>query len=241
MSYNFGNPLVHSLEKQQSRIAGNATVSINGVVARTFNVFAVLGLAFSLTWIYAQQLTSPMLWFGAFAVAMGFGLFIAFKQSCNPALIYGYAIAEGVILSLISQYFEARYPGIIFQAVLGVAGCILAVLFLYKTKIIQPTKNFMAFLSIGVVGIAFAYMVSIFGSFFGWRMPILHDSSPAGILVSIVIVVIASLTLVVDFKAINDASGKLDRKYEWFFAFSLMVSLVWMYVEILRLLAKLRD
>lgn len=240
----FGNPLVRSLEKTYGNNLRSASgmVSMGGVLSKTMQLFSVLGIAFTLTWLWAGQgPASGGLLFAAMIGGLVLGLVIAFKQSCNPALIYSYSVIQGIFLSCVSRYFETQFPGIVLQAVIGVAGCFCAVLFLYKAKIIKPTQGFAAFMSTAIMGIALLYLVSIVGSFFGWRMPILHEVSPAGIALSGVIVVIASLSLVMDFKSVSDADGRIEQKYEWFLAFGLMVTIVWMYIEILRLLWLIRS
>jgi uncharacterized YccA/Bax inhibitor family protein len=152
-----------------------------------------------------------------------------------------YAALEGLALGGISALFEARYPGISVQAVMLTFGVFAALLFAYTSRLIRPSENFKLGVVAATGGIALVYLVSIGLSFFGITIPFLHDSGPIGILVSVVIVVIAALNLVLDFDFIETGVARGAPRYmEWYAAFGLLVTLVWLYLEMLRLLSKLR-
>jgi uncharacterized YccA/Bax inhibitor family protein len=175
---------------------------------------------------------------GGFLVA----LVTIFIPKVSPFTAPVYAALEGLVLGAISAVFEARYPGIAIQAVALSVGTLVMMLFLYGTGVIRATAKF----KIGVVAatgaVCLVYLVDTVASFFGTRLPFIHESGMVGIGFSLVVVVIAALNLILDFDFIEQGVGRQAPKYmEWYGGFSLLVTLVWMYLEILRLLAKLRS
>lgn len=176
--------------------------------------------------------------FGGFAVAM----VIIFAQRTAPYLSPVYAALEGLALGAISAGFEAQYPGIALQAIGSTLGVTFTMLFLYGTGILRPTAGFMAGLLAAMVGIMLLYLTDIIFMAFGSYVPIVHDNSWWAIGLQVVIVGVAALNLIVDFGLIADAAeNKAPKWYEWYGAFSLLVTLVWLYLEILKLLAKLKS
>ena len=170
-------------------------------------------------------------------------LVISFKPKTAPYLTPLYAAVEGLMLGAISMMFEMRYPGIVFQAVTLTFGTLFALLMAYKSGWIKATENFKlgVFAATGAIGLL--YLTSFILSFFGIQMGFMHNSSLLSIGISCVIVVVAALNLVMDFDFIeNAAASKSAPKYmEWYAAFGLLVTLVWLYVEFLRLLSKIND
>lgn len=167
---------------------------------------------------------------------------IIFKQNLAPYLAPVYAILEGVLLGSISAVFEYRYPGIVFQAVLGTAGVFAALLMVYKSGLIKVTDNFRLGVLAATGGVAILYLISFVMSFFGTNIPYIHEGGMIGIGFSLVVIVIASLNLVLDFDFIEQgaASRRMPKYMEWYAAFGLLITLVWLYLEILRLIAKSR-
>ena len=169
-------------------------------------------------------------------------MIIIFKQNLAPVLSPIYAFCEGLFLGGISFVFEVKYPGIVFQAVALTFGCLFAMLFLYKANIIKVTDKFMNTIFIATFGIAIIYLLSWILSFFHIQVPAIYSSSPIGIGFSLIVCVIAAFNFLIDFEIINrTAANFLPKYYEWYGAFGLLVTLVWVYIEILRLLAKLRN
>ncbi len=153
-----------------------------------------------------------------------------------------YALSQGIFLGGITLFFESQYPGIAIQALALTFGILATLLFCYKSGLIQPTQNFRLMLGSAIGGIFILYMVNFVMGFFGSTLSFLTSNSPMSIGISIIIVAIASLSLVLDFDFIEEGAEKGMPKYmEWYGAFSLMVTLIWLYLEILRLLAKLRS
>jgi uncharacterized YccA/Bax inhibitor family protein len=169
-------------------------------------------------------------------------LVTVFKKEWSPVTAPMYALVEGFFLGAISAVFEARFPGIVFQAVLLTFGTLFALLAAYRSGLIKVTENF----KIGVVaatgGIALLYLASFVLSFFNINVPVIHEASWLGIAFSLFVVVVAALNLVLDFDFIETGAAARAPKYmEWYGAFGLMVTLVWLYVEFLRLLSKLQS
>jgi uncharacterized YccA/Bax inhibitor family protein len=153
-----------------------------------------------------------------------------------------YALLEGLFLGGISAVLNAQMPGIVIQAVGLTFGTLACLLVAYRTGIIKAAENFKLGVVAATGGICLLYMVSIVMGFFGGSIPMIHSSSPMGIGFSLFVVVIAALNLVLDFDFIEQGAEHGAPKYmEWYAAFGLMVTLVWLYLEILRLLAKLNS
>jgi uncharacterized YccA/Bax inhibitor family protein len=151
-----------------------------------------------------------------------------------------YAVLEGLFLGGISAFFEARYPGIVIQAVALTFAVLFALLFAYKSRIIKPTENFKLGVFAATGGVMMLYLVSFVLNLFGVPVGYLHNNSLLSIGISVVIVIIASLNLVLDFDFIEQGAASSAPKYmEWYAAFGLMVTLIWLYIEILRLLSKI--
>ena len=154
-----------------------------------------------------------------------------------------YALSQGIFLGGITMIFETQFPGIAIQAIGLTFGILASLLFCYKSGIIKPTENFRLMVFSATVGIGIVYLVSILINLFGsgQEVMMIHSSGPVGIGFSLFVVGIASLNLVLDFDFIEEGAEKGMPKYmEWYGAFSLMVTLIWLYMEILRLLAKIR-
>ena len=152
-----------------------------------------------------------------------------------------YAVLEGLALGGISAFFETRFPGIVMQAVGLTFGVLFCLLMAYKSRLIRVTQNFRLGVVAATGGIAVLYVIGFIGSFFGWNIPYIHESGMIGIGFSLFVVVIASLNLVLDFDFIERGHGVAPKYMEWYAAFGLIVTLVWLYLEILRLLSKLRE
>ena len=240
-----GNPSLkdESFKKFQGAVTGRR-MTIQGTVNRTFILLLLLLITFIYSW--NQFLSSPdsaMLLIligaiGGFVVA----LITIFVPKISPVTAPAYALLEGLFLGAVSAQYEVQYGGIVFQAVLLTIGVLLSLLLAYKSGFIKVTHNFRLGVVAATGAIFIVYLISFIGSFFGFNIPHLHEATPLGIVISVVIVIIAALNLVLDFDYIENATAKRVPKYfEWYGAFGLLVTLVWLYLEILRLLAKLRN
>ena len=165
-----------------------------------------------------------------------------FKQTWAPITAPIYALCEGLALGGISALFERSYPGIAIQAVSLTFGVLFVLLLAYKTGIVRATRGFKLGVIAATGAIALVYLVNmVMTLFFHTQMSFLYSSSPLGIGVSVVVVIIAALNLVLDFDLIETGARMGAPKYmEWYGAFAMMVTLIWLYLEILRLLGKTR-
>lgn len=171
------------------------------------------------------------------------GLIIVFVPKMAAYLSPAYAIAEGLFLGAISAIFEFHYPGIVTQAVGGTVAVLIGMLALYKLRIIVVNKTFVAVVLAATMGIFLFYMFSIVLSLFGVTAmrEVLWSGGPLGIGISVVIIIVAALNLVLDFDLIERGSQMQLPKYmEWYAGFGLLVTLVWLYLEFLRLFAKMQ-
>jgi len=175
---------------------------------------------------------------GGFIMAM----VTVFKRQWAGLTAPAYALLQGLALGGISAMFELQYPGIVIQAVGLTFGTLAVLLLAYKTGLIKPTENFRLMIVAATGGIALLYLVSFVMGFFGSSVGFIHSNGLFGIGFSLFVVAIAALNLVLDFDFIEAGAEQEAPKYmEWYGAFSLMVTLVWLYLEILRLLAKLKS
>ena len=212
------------------------TMSLDGTVNKTGILLALCFGGAYFGW-NAQALVLPAALIG-FVIA----LFTIFKPKNSPYTAPAYALVEGVVLGAITAVAESMYPGIGIQAIGLTFGILASLLFCYKSGIIKPTENFRLMIFSATMGIALLYLVSFIMSFFGNSIGFIHSNGIYGIGFSLFVVAIASLNLVLDFDFIEEGSEVGLPKYmEWYGAFSLMVTLVWLYLEILRLLMKLRS
>jgi uncharacterized YccA/Bax inhibitor family protein len=184
---------------------------------------------------------APLMGLGAIA---GFivALVTIFKPAWAGVTAPIYALLEGLFIGGLSSIAEAQYPGIVIQAVGLTFGTCLALLLAYKSGLIRATEGFKRGIVAATGGICLFYLVTLILSLFGVRIPGVFGSGPVGIIFSLIVVTIAALNLVLDFDFIEQGAAQGAPKYmEWYGAFGLMVTLIWLYLEMLRLLAKLRS
>jgi len=169
-------------------------------------------------------------------------LICAFKPTTAPITAPLYAGLEGLFLGALSAMLEVQLPGIVMQAVTLTFGVFACLLLAYQSGLIKATENFKLGVVAATGGIFLVYLVSFIGGFFGFQMPLVHSSGTFGILFSLFVVGIAALNLVLDFDFIEQgAESGAPKHMEWYGAFGLIVTLVWLYIEILHLLSKLRS
>ncbi|WP_312326362.1 Bax inhibitor-1/YccA family protein [Stenotrophomonas sp.] len=223
-------------------------MTINGTVNKTGILLLLTVITAAFAWsqtIGADGQIAPGAMIYAIGGAIG-GLILAlvtvFKKEWSPVTAPMYALVEGFFLGAISAVFEARFPGIVFQAVLLTFGTLFALLVAYRSGLIKVTENFKLGVVAATGGIALLYLASFVLSFFNINVPVIHEASWLGIAFSLFVVVVAALNLVLDFDFIeNGAAARAPKYMEWYGAFGLMVTLVWLYVEFLRLLSKLNQ
>lgn len=241
-----GNPVLSEKTFSDSLIElQGERMTVRGTLNKFGLLFIMMLGGASFTWRLFYMGVNVMPW--AFGAAIGgfvLALVMTFKKQWSPYLALGYGLLEGLFLGAISAMFNAAfaqsYPGIIMQAVLLTLGTAGAMFLLYQFRIIQATPTFKKVIIIATAGIALFYLIAMVLRLFGIQMPYLHDSSMIGIGISLFIVTIAALNLILDFDRIEQgAAYGAPKYYEWFSAFGLLVTLVWLYLEMLRLLSKL--
>ena len=218
-------------------------------ISGTVNKAGILALCVLLTAAYTwnQAMTNGFGSVGGYTMIGAFGGFIVamitvFKKEWSPVTAPIYALLEGLFLGSLSAVMELRFPGIAIQSVALTFGTCFALLMAYRSGLIRATQRFTMGIVAATGGIALVYFVSIILGLFHVRVPGIFGSGPVGILFSLVVVVIAALNLILDFSMIEEGASRGAPKYmEWYSAFGLMVTLVWLYLEIIRLLSKLRD
>lgn len=220
-------------------------MTIPGTVNKSVFLLLLLLLGAGWTWrmFYSGNAAALPLWILIGAIG---GLVVAivtvFKKQWAVVTAPLYAVLEGLVLGGISAMLEGRYPGIVITAVGLTFGTLFCLLFAYKSGLIRATENFKLGVMAATGGIAIVYLITMVLGFFHIRIPYIHQSGLVGIGFSLFVVVVAALNLVLDFDFIENGAAQGAPKFmEWYAAFGLMVTLVWLYIEILRLLAKMRE
>ncbi len=217
-------------------------MTIQGTINKTAIMLLLVVGTSAVSWTLAARgsaATMPLL-FGGLIGGLVFALITVFRPTAAPYTAPIYALCEGLFLGAISLTFQLQFPGIVGQAVgltFGVAFCMLLI---YKFRIIRVTEGFTRGLVAATGAICLVYLATIVLNLFGLSVPYIHGNGIVGIGFSLFVVVIAALNLVLDFNLIErGAEAGMPKYMEWYGAFGLMVTLIWLYIEILRLLAKL--
>lgn len=236
-----GNPaLTADTFRRERTLPGAELMTVGGTVNKTALSLAILLVTATFTW--NQGPGAGVLIIVGVVGGLVAALVTVFKRSWAPITTPIYAALEGLALGGISVAFENNYPGIVSQAVFLTFGTLAGLLIAYRSGWIQATENFKLGVAAATGGIFFVYLISFILSFFGMSIPLVHSSGTFGILFSVFVVVVAALNLVLDFDFIEQGAEQGAPKYmEWYAAFGLMVTLIWLYLEILRLLAKLQQ
>ena len=238
LSMRSGNPALSSKTFINTTDVSSEKMTIEGTVNKTAISLLLLMAAASYTWMNPSPVLMMLGFIGGFIMA----IVTIFNKTWAPYTVSCYALLEGLALGGISRIFETQYPGIASQAIFLTFGILAALLLAYKIGVIKPTENFKLGVFAATGGIFIMYLISFIMSFFGSGMSILNpqNTSMMSIGFSLFVVVIASLNLVLDFDFIEEGAERGVPKYmEWYGAFGLLVTLIWLYLEILRLLAKL--
>ena len=248
-----GNPVLN--DKTFTRhidLTGDDRMTLMGTVHKTAALLVLLVLTASYTWSLVmgvnaegQLVAAPGIFGYMIGGAIGgliFALITCFKPTWAPITAPLYAAAEGLFIGAISAFAESRFPGIVLQAVGLTFGTLFALLGAYRSGLIRATENFKLGVCAATGGIMLIYLATFILGMFGVHIPFIHGSGLFGIGFSAFVVVIAALNLVLDFDFIENGADHGAPKYmEWVGAFGLMVTLVWLYIEILHLLMKLRS
>ncbi len=226
-------------------IATGETMTIQGTVNKTGLLLFLVVISAAWTWGLSHSATPEASYPWMIGGALGgfvLALVTVFKNNWSPITAPIYALLEGLFLGGISALFDKSYPGIATQAIGLTFGVLFVLLLAYKFGIVRATRGFKLGVIAATGAIALVYALNMIMMLFGHsQMSFLYSSTPLGIGISVVVVIIASLNLVLDFDMIETGSRMSAPKYmEWYGAFAMMVTLIWLYLEILRLLAKTR-
>jgi uncharacterized YccA/Bax inhibitor family protein len=239
-----GNPaLSNGVLGRVKDVESTQTATISGT---SFKILILLALSIGSGFFGWQLMASssavsfvPLIGFSLLALV--FALATAFKPTWSPFTAPLYALAQGFVMGAISQIYNAQLDGIVVQAI-GLTGAIFFVsLWAFWLGLIKVTERFRVGVIIATLGVGLYYLVALVLGLFGITVPLIYDSGPFGIIFSLVIIFIATLNLMLDFDLIKRAEQqKMPKVFEWYGAFALIVTLIWLYLEVLRLLSKTR-
>jgi len=214
-------------------------MTLQGVVNKTGILLLLCLASGAFAWTH-PELRGPLLLVGLIGGLIAC-LVGTFKPTTSPVAAPAYAILEGLCLGAISQVIQVRYPGIVLNAILLTIGVLAVMLAAYTTRTIVVTDRLVKGIFAATTAVVLVYLVDMLLGIFGHRVPFIHESGPLGIGISLVIVGIAAFNLLLDFAVIeNNVRSSAPRFMEWYCGMALLVTLVWLYLEILRLLAKLK-
>mgnify|MGYP001177706885 CR=1 FL=1 len=248
LSYRSSNPALNSntfknvVKKDSLQL--NETMTIRGTVDKTALALSLLLISGYYCYSLGEQSLVLILMFIGFFLGLILFFTTILKKSWAPFTVPFYSISQGFVLGAISFYYNSQYEGIVLQAILLTILVLISMLFAYRSKIIKPTENFKLGVFSALMAVFLLYIVGFIMSFFGSGIPILNpnNSSLISIGFSVLIVILGAFCLVIDFDFIEEGAEKGVPKYmEWYGAFGLLVTLIWLYLEIIKLLAKLRN
>jgi uncharacterized YccA/Bax inhibitor family protein len=237
------NPALTDKTFNRFSIPSKNSMTIQGTVNKTFILVIITSIVAIFSWnallLYPAYILVGL--FGGTIIAFIIALITIFNPRLAPFTAWLYALFEGMALGIISVLFERAFPGIIFHAILLTFGTLIGLLLAYTSGLIKATENFKLGVIAATLGIVLVYIIDLLLLFAGLSIPFIHESGWIGIGFSVFVVTIAALNLVLDFDFIEHGTNTRAPKYmEWYAAFGLLVTLVWLYLEILRLLGKLR-
>lgn len=226
--------------------ASTDRMTIDDVVVRTVGLLLLTAISGAATWTLVPVEYMRPAWYGSMLVGLVIGLVISFARITNPLLIGAYAVVEGAFLGLVSKVYETLWSGIVIQAAIGTLGIFLVMSMLYKFRVIRATPRFTRGLIAAVSGLCIVILVNfVLITFFNFDSPIRNGVGSKGgfiaIAFTVVVLIVASLTFILDFDLIEQSVRQgAPRKMAWTCAFGLLVGLIWVYLEVLRLLSYLR-
>jgi len=234
-----GNPTLSEsiFQKKTSGIVSQDSMTISGTVNKVGILLLLLLIGASISW-YSP---SPFLMWGGAIGGLIVAVVTVFKKEWSPFTAPLYGFLEGLFLGAVSTAFAAMYEGIVTNAIVLTIGVFAVMLFIYRSGWIEVTQRFRMGIMAATGGIMLVYFASIILGFFGINLSLVTGTGMWGIGFSLLVVAIAALNLVLDFDLIDKgAEAKAPLYFEWYTAFGLIVTLVWLYIEILRLLSKLQ-
>ena len=247
MVFRSGNPAL----KPQYFQGGMATerMTLDGTINKTLALLGLVSISAMLSYSIVTQNPgySTLLIIGAGLGGFVLALAIMFMRPQNPQVLMSmYALLEGLFIGafsfVIENYYLGGTEGVILQALVGTVAVFLTMLAVYKFELIKPTEKFMLVVSAMAGAIMIIYVFNFVLVMFGTTVPFLHSSGPIGIGISVIFLTVASLFLIIDFAMIeNGVKYGAPKNMEWYGAFGLVLTLVWLYIEMIKLIAKIRD
>lgn len=212
------------------------TMTLEGTINKSGILILLTIIGASVGW----SLQSPLIMFAGAITALILSLFCIFKPQTSAYLSQPYALTEGLLLGTISAIYSVKYPGIVTNTLFATVGCFVLMLALYRYRIIQVTEKFRTVIIVATGAIALTYVANLIMSFFGTSLPMIHQASPVGIAFSVIVTGVAAFNLMLDFDMIEKAHARKAPKFmEWYCGFALLLTLVWLYIEMLRLMSKI--
>lgn len=217
-------------------------MTIDDVVVKTVTLLGVTGISAVAAWNLIPASATGAAWMGAALVGLVLGLVISFMRMANPALVVAYAVVEGVFVGMVSKFFQniLGYQGIVLQAVVATFGVFFVMAALYRARVIRATPKFTRAIVSIMAGLFAVMLINFVLALFGVNTG-LRENGAVGIIFSLVCIVVASLSFILNFNEIEEGVRMgLPQRYSWTAAFGILVGLVWLYLEILRLLSYLQ-
>lgn len=232
------NPVISKVK--DVHIYTSETATYAGVAAKSLTLVSIVTFSALTTWVmgYATPVTAAVTSIMGFIAALA----ISFRPTWAGFLSPLYAILEGMFLAAVSAMFAAMYHDIVINAVMITIGIAISSALLYAGGYVKVNESFIRAVFMATLGIVITYFIEFVLSFFGIRIPQIHQGGIVGILFSLVVIGVATLNLFIDYENISQSVRQgLPKDYEWFCAFGLLVTLIWLYIEILNLLRKLKE
>ena len=228
--------------------AATEVMTVNGAVTATGVLLVLLVATSAVSWMATDVLPDgtgveiPAMAWGGLIGGLVFAIATIVKPAWARITAPLYALSEGLFIGAISKAYDTQYDGIVVNAIASTVGVLALMLFLHVTRIIKVTDRFRTVVMCATGAIALVYVLNLVLRIFGTELPFIHESGPVGIGISVVIVVVAALNLSLDFDFIEKATAaRAPKTTEWYAAFGLLLTLVWLYLELLRLLSKLQS
>lgn len=236
----YGPPQPPTPEQLAQQYRQPSTLTYDDVIMHTLGLFAIVAVTGALGWAFAPN--SPGIGIAAGLAALALSFAIGFSRVIRPALVVVFAALQGVFVGVISRFYEDAYNGIVLQALLGSALIFVIMLVLYRSRRLRATPRMARIVFGTLIGVVAMGLIDlVLRAFTGSHLPVINDATPLGILFSVGVLVVASLMFILDFDYIESAvRAGAPRQEAWRAAYGLLVGFVWVYLELLRLLSKLR-
>ncbi|WP_261571262.1 Bax inhibitor-1/YccA family protein [Frankia gtarii] len=237
----FAPPPTPTPEELASHYRQPTTLTIDDVVVHTLGLFALLGVGGAVGWVVGRD--APGIALAAGLIALVISLVVSMRNRLRPSLVIAFALIEGVAVGAISRYYEDAFAGIVPQALLGTGLIFVVMLLAYRSRRLRATPRMARVVTGVLLGVVLLSLVDlVVRAVSGSHLPIINDATPLGILFSVLVLGVASLQFILDFDYIERAiAGGAPRSEAWRAGFGLLIGFVWVYLEMLRLLSKLRQ